>query len=130
MTERAALQRNRSVEPMWIDVCAVRELPHNAGVAARVAGRQVAIFYLPAETPSIYALDNWDPLGAAAVLARGIVGDLGGQLVVASPLYKQHFRLGDGQCLEAPAVRVATYQARLDGDRVSVAVPDAASCKE
>ena len=126
MANGAALKRNPGMEPMWIDVCAVQDLPHNAGVAARVAGRQIAIFYLPAETPSVYALDNWDPLGEAAVLARGIVGDLGGQLVVASPLYKQHFRLADGQCLEDPAVRVASHPVRLDGERVSVAMPEAA----
>lgn len=125
MADGAALKLNPDAEPMWIDVCAVQDLPNNAGVAARVAGRQVAIFYLPAETPAVYALDNWDPLGEAAVLARGIVGDLGGQLVVASPLYKQHFRLLDGQCLEDPAVRVASYPARLDGDRVLIALPDA-----
>ncbi len=126
MADGAALKLTPSVEPMWIDVCALQDLPHNAGVAARVADRQIAIFYLPAETPAVYALDNWDPLGEAAVLARGIVGDLGGQLVVASPLYKQHFRLADGQCLEDPAARVATYPVRLDGERVSVAMPDAA----
>ncbi|MEA3219981.1 nitrite reductase small subunit NirD [Immundisolibacter sp.] len=125
MADGAALQLNPGVDAMWIDVCAVQDLPRNAGAAARVAGRQVAIFYLPAEIPAVYALDNWDPLGEAAVLARGIVGDLGGQLVVASPLYKQHFRLLDGQCLEDPAVRVASYPARLDGERVLVGMPDA-----
>jgi nitrite reductase (NADH) small subunit len=109
----------------WVEVCGLDDLPTDAGVAARVAGRQVAIFHLPAETPAVYALDNWDPLGEAAVLARGIVGDLGGQLVVASPLYKQHFRLIDGQCLEDPAVRVAAYPVRLDGERVLIALPDA-----
>ncbi|WP_372722330.1 nitrite reductase small subunit NirD [Immundisolibacter sp.] len=125
MADSAALKRNPGVKPMWIDVCAVQDLPYNAGVAARIADRQIALFYLPAEKPSLYALDNWDPLGEAAVLARGIVGDLGGQLVVASPLYKQHFRLADGQCLEDPAVRIPAYPVRLDGDRVSVAMPDA-----
>lgn len=107
----------------WIEVCGLDDLPVNAGVAARVAGRQVAIYYLPAETPAVYALDNWDPIGKAAVLARGIVGDLGGALVVASPLYKQHFRLTDGQCLEDPAVQVAAYPVRVQRDRVWVAVP-------
>ena len=107
----------------WIEVCGLDDLPVNAGVAARVAGRQIAIYYLPAETPAVYALDNWDPLGEAAVLARGIVGDLGGALVVASPLYKQHFRLADGQCLEDATVQVAAYPVRVDGDRVWVAVP-------
>ena len=107
----------------WIEVCGLADLPANAGVAARVDGRQVALFHLPSETPAVYALDNWDPIGAAAVLARGIVGDLGGALVVASPLYKQHFRLADGQCLEDATVQVAAYPVRVDGDRVWVAVP-------
>ena len=106
----------------WIEVCGLDDLPVNAGVAARVGGRQVALFHLPGETPAVYALDNWDPLGEAAVLARGIVGDLGGALVVASPLYKQHFRLTDGQCLEDPAAQVAAYPVRVQGDRVWVAV--------
>lgn len=109
----------------WTEVCGLADLPANAGVAARVGGRQVALFHLPAETPAVYALANWDPIGEAAVLARGIVGDLGGALVVASPLYKQHFRLLDGQCLEDPAVCVASYPVRLDGDRVLMAMPDA-----
>lgn len=107
----------------WVEVCRLADLPHNAGVAARVAGRQVALFHLPAEAPAVYALDNWDPLGSAAVLARGIVGDLGGAPVVASPLYKQHFRLADGQCLEDPAVQVMAYPVRVDVDRVWVAMP-------
>lgn len=107
----------------WIEVCALGDLPANAGVAARVGGLQVALFHLPTETPAVYALANWDPIGGAAVLARGIVGDLGGALVVASPLYKQHFRLTDGQCLEDPAVQVPAYPVRVEGDRVWVAVP-------
>lgn len=111
----------------WIEVCGLDDLPVNAGVAARVAGRQIAIYYLPAETPAVYALDNWDPLGEAAVLSRGIVGDLGGALVVASPLYKQHFRLADGQCLEDPAVRVTTYAVRLDGGRVFIEMSGASA---
>lgn len=118
----AALAMDRESND-WVEVCALDDLPYNAGIAARVAGRQVALFHLPTETPAVYALDNWDPLGEAAVLARGIVGDLGGQAVVASPLYKQHFRLGDGQCLEDPAVQVAAYPVRVDGDRVWVALP-------
>ena len=127
MANGAALKRNPGVQAMWIDVCALQDLPVNAGVAARVAGRQIAIYYLPAEAPAVYALDNWDPLGEAAVLARGIVGDLGGALVVASPLYKQHYRLVDGQCLEDPAVRVATYAVRLGGERVFIEMSGASA---
>ena len=46
----------------------------------------------------------------ANVLARGIVGDVDGEPVVASPLYKQHFSLKTGACLEEPGVSVPTYR--------------------
>jgi nitrite reductase (NADH) small subunit len=55
------------------------------------------------------------------VLSRGIVGDLSGRLVVASPLYKQHFDLQTGACLEEEGVQVEVYSVRLDGDDVLLA---------
>lgn len=88
--------------PTWINVCALADLVPHAGVPALVAGRQVALFYLPEQEPAVYALDNWCPAAQANVLARGIVGDLNGELVVASPLYKEHFRLASGLCVEKP----------------------------
>jgi len=56
------------------------------------------------------------------VLSRGIVGDIGGELCVASPLYKQHFSLKTGQCLEQKDVRVPVYGVRVVGGRVQIAV--------
>jgi len=90
----------------------------NTGVCALVGGRQVAVFRL--DDDSLYAIDNHDPFSRANVLSRGIVGDLNGELVVASPVYKQHFSLASGQCLEDPGVRVAVFPVRLDGETVSV----------
>jgi assimilatory nitrate reductase catalytic subunit len=54
------------------------------------------------------------------VLSRGIVGDLGGELVVASPLYKQHFSLITGRCLEEPEHAVPVYLARIHEGQVWV----------
>lgn len=90
--------------------CAVRDLIPGAGVAAMLDGRQVAVFYLPGESPEIRALGNHDPLGSANVLARGIVGDVAGEPVVASPLYKHHFSLDTGRCLEQPDAAVPVYR--------------------
>jgi nitrite reductase (NADH) small subunit len=104
----------------WTRVCRLDDIVPNTGVCALVAGRQIAVFRL--EDDSVYAIDNYDPFSRANVLSRGIVGDLKGELVVASPVYKQHFSLVSGQCLEDPAVRIAVYPARLDGDKVSVGV--------
>lgn len=105
----------------WIKVCAVDDLQPNSGVCALVAGKQVAIFYLPDEN-RIFAVGNYDPIGKANVLSRGIIGDLGGQPVIASPLYKQHFNLETGVCLEDDAVSIPIYSVRLENGGVEVGV--------
>ena len=53
----------------------------------------------------MYAIGNYDPASDANVLARGIVGDIGGEIVVASPIYKQHFSLRHGPLPGGAAVR-------------------------
>lgn len=104
--------------PEWVAVCRLGDIVPNTGVCALVGGRQVAVFRL--DDDSVYALDNHDPFSRANVLSRGIVGDLKGELVVASPVYKQHFSLASGQCLEDPEVRVAVFRVRLEDDMVCV----------
>src|SRR5688572_26877348 len=102
----------------WARVCRLTDIVPNTGVAALVAGRQVAVFRL--DDDSVYAIANYDPFSRANVLSRGIVGDIKGEVVVASPVYKQHFSLASGCCLEDPAVRVPVFPARLEGDAVWV----------
>ncbi|MNC89578.1 Nitrite reductase (NADH) small subunit [compost metagenome] len=99
-------------------VCRLEEIVPNTGVCALVGGRQVAVFRL--DDDSVYALSNHDPFSRANVLSRGIVGDVKGELVVASPVYKQHFSLASGQCLEDPDVRVPVFPARLEGEMIWV----------
>jgi nitrite reductase (NADH) small subunit len=105
----------------WTRVCCLEDIVPNTGVGALVGGRQIAIFRL--DDDSLYALDNYDPFSRANVLSRGIVGDIKGQLVIASPVYKQHYSLPTGQCLEDAAVRVAVYPVRLEGESIWVSVP-------
>jgi nitrite reductase (NADH) small subunit len=107
----------------WEAVCDRRDLVAGAGVCVLVGSEQVALFYLPEEDCALYALANRDPIGRANVLSRGILGDIDGQLVVASPLYKQHFNLATGACLEDDEVRIPVYAARLDGDSVLIGRP-------
>lgn len=103
-----------------IAIFSLSELQEDSGACVLINDVQIAVFYLPKETPSLYAMHNWDPLGKANVLYRGIVGDINGELVVASPLYKQHYSLGTGRCLEDEATRVPTYEISLEGDSVIV----------
>ena len=114
--ERGAFAAHLAANPLAGD------LVPGSGVCALVAGDQVALFYLPAEEQQVYALSNRDPIGDANVLSRGMVGDIAGRLVVASPLYKQHFDLLTGACLEQEDVRVEVYGVRIDGDTVLIAL--------
>jgi nitrite reductase (NADH) small subunit len=103
----------------WVAVCRLEDIVPNTGVCALVEGRQVAIFRL--DDDSLYALSNHDPFSRANVLSRGIVGDLKGELVVASPVYKQHFSLKSGHCLEDAEVRIAVFPVRLEAGVVYAA---------
>ncbi len=72
---------------------------------------------------ALYALGNHDPFSGANVLSRGIVGSLGGVVVLASPLFKQHFCLASGRCVEEPEVVVTTFEVRRNGEWVEVGDP-------
>ena len=107
----------------WRPVCTRADLVADSGVVALLDGEQVALFYLPRaqEGPRIYAIGNRDPRSGANVIGRGIVGHLAGHLVVASPLYKQHFRLDDGSCVEYAEQSLPVWPARFNGDTVEIA---------
>jgi nitrite reductase [NAD(P)H] large subunit len=103
----------------WTSVCALGAVLPDAGACALVDGRQIAVFRAG---EAVFALDNFDPAGKANVLSRGIVGDVKGELAVASPLYKQHFSLATGRCLEDPAQSVNVYPVRVMDGRIWVSV--------
>ncbi|OYQ29434.1 nitrite reductase (NAD(P)H) small subunit [Pseudomonas mandelii] len=119
-TRRSAPQENTGA---WQTVCEQQDLVSNSGVVVWLDGAQVALFYLPAaEGQTLYAIDNHDPQSGANVIGRGLIGSIKGDLVVASPIYKQHFRLADGGCLEYPQQRLRVWPVRLNGGRVEVGV--------
>lgn len=105
----------------WIDIAGVEELVPDAGVCALIAQQQIAIFYLP-KINAVFAMDNRDPVSGAAVLSRGMIGDLSGEPMVASPLYKQHYSLRTGVCLDDPELKVAVYPVQIKQGRVQLAL--------
>jgi|SRR5688500_12378570 len=107
----------------WVAVCRLKDIVPNTGVCALVEGRQVAVFRLDDER--VFAIGNHDPFSRANVLSRGIVGDLKGELVIASPVYKQHFSLVTGRCIEDETVGVPVYSASVQGEDVLVQKPAA-----
>lgn len=109
----------KQMENEWLDICSTADLVDYSGISAIVHGQQIAIFYVPDAEPAVYALDNFCPAANANVLARGIVGDVNGELVVASPIYKEHFSLTTGKCIEK-ALNVRVWPVSVQGDRVLV----------
>jgi nitrite reductase (NADH) large subunit len=107
----------------WQSVCAASDLVEGTGVCALLNGRQIAVFQVEGQ---VYALDNFDPGSRANVLSRGLTGDLQNERVVASPIYKHHFSLTSGRCLEDPTFSVSAYATRIADGLVQVESPKAA----
>lgn len=96
----------------WIEVCPLSDIAPDTGVCALINNQQVAIFRMRADN-RVYAIGNFDPASNANVLSRGIVGDLQGERVVASPIYKQHYSLATGRCLEDGQYTVPAYPVQV-----------------
>ena len=114
----AAVQLEEALD--WVDVCALEDITPDTGVAALLAGRQIAIVRV-GDGDQVYAVDNFDPFSHAFVIARGIVGDRAGVPKIASPIFKQSFDLRTGRCLDDPSVAVPVWPARVRDGRVEVA---------
>ena len=95
-------------------------LPVDRGVCALVDGEQVAL--VRTGEGALYAVGNWDPVGRAMVMARGIVGSRGARDVLVSPLHKQAYDLATGECLDRPGCWLPVHQVRVVDGVVHVAV--------
>ncbi|MCU4638548.1 nitrite reductase small subunit NirD [Acinetobacter courvalinii] len=114
---------NMLPENQWVEVCALDDITPNTGVGALIEGQSVALFRVGHEK-RIYALSNKDPFSQANVMCRGIIGDLQGERVIASPIYKQHFSLATGRCLEDKDQKLLVFPTKIENGRVWVgAVP-------
>ena len=104
----------------WQTICDIEDIPVNTGRCALLGHHQVAVFRVrEGEAEYYYAIDNRDPFSSANVLSHGIVGSVDDQVVVASPIYKQHFCLRNGKCLE-DSLQLRTWKVRVRGSHVQL----------
>ncbi|TRX53402.1 nitrite reductase small subunit NirD [Thalassomonas sp. M1454] len=113
---------DKQADKNWIKVCSEQDLVKDAGVCALINDQQIAIFHLEKAEQKLFAVGNFDPIGKANVIYRGIVGSINDEPVVASPLYKQHFSLLTGQCLQDEASNVPVYLVRVQSGEVQLFV--------
>ena len=107
-------------EKQWIAVCDQSALVKNSGVCALINDEQIAIFNLHSSDQQLFAVSNFDPIGKANVIYRGIVGSVANEPVIASPLYKQQFSLKSGRCLQQGDTLLKTYPIRLENGFVQI----------
>jgi len=105
-----------------VAVCSYEALLPERGVAALIGQRQIALFRT--HDGAVYALDNHDPVSAANVMSRGIVGNRGDVPRVASPMFKQVYDLRTGQCLDDPDVVIPAYAVQVVDGQVLVSAGD------
>lgn len=110
-------QQQKINQAEWFEICALDEITPNTGVTAMLNGTQIAIFRV-GEEQRVYALSQQDPFSQAFVMSRGILGDLQGERVVASPIYKQHFSLATGRCLEDPRYKLSVFPCKIEQGKV------------
>ncbi|MFY8274504.1 nitrite reductase small subunit NirD [Pseudoalteromonas sp. SSDWG2] len=117
------MQTAQQTQQTWVEVCTIDDLQEYSGVCALLNDEQVAIFMVPsAHNTHLYAISNWDPVGQANVLYRGIIGSVASTPVVASPLHKQRYDLITGQCLDDDSVSIDVFTVRQEQGRVLIAV--------
>jgi nitrite reductase (NADH) small subunit len=121
MSDKNILVKNKD----WLTVCHTSDLVKDSGICALIEQdlkeKQIAIFHLPNTDKQVYAVDNYDPIGGANVLYRGIVGSVGDDIVVSSPLYKQHYCLNSGKCLQED-ISIDVFPVRIIEDQVQLFV--------
>ena len=102
----------------WVRACRVDDLEPSWGEVVLLRMRQIAVFLLsPRE---VYAVAHEVPAGGAAVMARGIVGSRGDRPTVASPLHKEVYDLGTGECFSDPALALRTFRTRIVGGFIEI----------
>jgi len=103
----------------WITVCPVADILPGTGVCALIGEQQGAVFR-PHADEQVFAISNIDPFAQASVLSRGLIAEHQGELWVASPLKKQHFRLTDGFCMEDDQHSIPAYDVRVRDGHVEI----------
>ena len=109
----------------WITVCSDTDLVTNSGVCALLNEQQIALFKIKsANNEQLFAVSNWDPIGKANVLYRGLLGSVQDSKVIISPLYKQRYCLESGQCLDDAAIKLIVYPVRIEQNQVQLQLVD------
>ncbi len=100
----------------WIEAAKLSDCPPGTAIERTIAGRIVAVFHVAGR---VYATDGMcahqgGPLGK---------GKLEG-CIVTCPWHGWQYDVGTGQQQITPSIRVTTFPARIDNDRILVEIEE------
>ena len=121
-TEGTTATRRVDAATGWASVCEITQLEPLWAEAALVDGEQLALVLMPGGT--VYAVSNQDPATGSFVMCRGVVGSHGDRDTLTSPLHKQVYDLGTGECFSNPDLTLRTFDVRVDAGVVQVRLAD------
>ncbi len=105
----------------WVRVARTEDIPADTGACAKVGDMQIAVFNFSSRG-EWYACQNHCPHKHDMVLARGLLGDLGGEPKVACPQHKKTFSLQTGKNLGGEAYCIRTFQVKIEGHEVLLGI--------
>ena len=111
-------------ECSWVALGAASDVPSGGGVAFKYGKTQIAVFNYVRQG-RWYATQNACPHMLDQVLARGIIGDHGGEPKIACPLHKKTFSLKTGKGISDTDLSILTFAARAEAGTIYVWLPPA-----
>lgn len=88
-----------------------------AGIGARLGERRTTLFRFG---DRVYVLDNRESGSVANILLHGLLGDIDGEPVVISPLYRQRIRPRDGWPYSGSEQMARAWLVRVENGKVWV----------
>jgi nitrite reductase (NADH) large subunit len=117
------------IHTQWVKVASVTDVPADGGLAIKYGPAQIAVYNFTSRG-EWYAAQNQCPHMSDMVLARGLIGDQGGQPKVACPQHKKTFSLKTGECLSGDQLKVRTFPVKIEGDAVYLELPSEAEIEK
>jgi len=96
----------------FVEVAKTSDLPTGRATVCAIGDRRIALYHIPT---GFFATENTcphrgGPLGEGDIIVNEIV----------CPWHLWSFEIETGVCVGNPEIRIATYDVRVDGDRVLV----------
>lgn len=96
----------------FVEVGRVGELPVGRARRVEVGGRDLALFHT---SRGFFATDGRCPHRGGPLAEGDVIGD-----EIVCPWHLWGFNLGNGACAGSPEIAIATYEVRVDGERLLV----------